>query len=65
LNPLLGPGKLGHSVSPVKESSYLQRETSADDMETDEDTQQEEMTKKEEGDEGSDHSKNRPVAIQQ
>lgn len=65
LNPILGPGKLGHAGSPVKESSYLQRETSAEDMEAEEETQQEEMAKKEEGDEGSEHAKNRPVAIQQ
>jgi len=65
LNPILGPGKLGHAGSPVKESSYLQRETSAEDMEAEEETQQEEMTKKEEGAEGSEHAKNRPVAIQQ
>lgn len=65
MNPILGPGKLGHAGSPVKESSYLQRETSAEDMEAEEETQQEEMSKKEEGDEGSEHAKNRPVAIQQ
>jgi hypothetical protein len=65
LNPLLGPGKLGNSGSPVKECSYLQRETSAEDVEAEEETQQEEMAKKEEGDEGSEHAKNRPVAIQQ
>ena len=65
LNPVLGPGKLGHAGSPVKESSYLQQETSAEDMEAEEETQPEEMTKKEDEDEGSEHAKNRPVAIQQ
>jgi len=65
LNPVLGHGKLGHAGSPVKESSYLQRQTSAEDMEAEEETQQEEMAKKEEGDQGSEHAKNRPVAIQQ
>jgi hypothetical protein len=65
LNPILGHGKLGQSGSPVKESSFLQRETSVADMEAEEEPQQEEMAKKEEGDEGSEHAKNRPVAIQQ
>jgi len=40
-NGLVGALTQGHNGSPVKESSYLQRETSADDIEKEEETAEE------------------------
>ena len=39
-NSLVGANVQGHNGSPVKESSYLQRETSAEDIEKEQDQQQ-------------------------
>jgi hypothetical protein len=49
---------LARGGSPVKEGSYLQRETSASDMENEdgEDSKEAEL--------GSEHAKQRPVAIE-
>lgn len=68
LNPTISAAKIGHSGSPVKESSYLQRETSAEDMETEDNdnTGEDPMADKDvAANEGSENARNRPVAIQQ
>ncbi len=56
-------GFVGHGGSPVKEGSYLQRETSVDDQDDDE---QEEQVKKSAGadERGTAHASARPVMIQ-
>jgi hypothetical protein len=63
----MGPGMGG---SPVKESSYLQRETSAEDVE-DEGEQPDEgmggpegLTEKEVNEQGSENARSRTVPIQ-
>jgi len=53
-------GLLGRGGSPVKEGSYLQRETSASDIETEE---EEGKTGEPSLDQGSEHARQKPVAI--
>ena len=52
---------LARGGSPVKEGSYLQRETSAEDIEREE---AEEKKAEESLEQGSEHAKQRPVTIQ-
>jgi len=51
-------GNLARGGSPVKEASYLQRETSAEDMEGEGQREGKDL------EEGSEHAKQRPVAIE-
>ena len=61
--PPSATGGIGHGGSPVKEGSYLQRETSMDDQVYEE---QEEPVKKSAGadEHGTQHASARPVMIQ-
>jgi hypothetical protein len=52
-------GHLARGGSPVKEGSYLQRETSASDIEAEEDTQNDKPSLEE----GSEHARQKPVPI--
>ncbi|KAF2399253.1 endosulphine family protein [Trichodelitschia bisporula] len=59
---------IAHGGSPVKEGSFLQRETSADDLTTAEDSApvpaQQPVQPPVAEEQGSEHAKNKPVAIQ-
>lgn len=69
-NPALAAIAKAQAGSPVKESSYLQRETSAEDMEEEQEEEEQEGGEGAQGgqsglEEGSENARNRPVAIQQ
>jgi len=53
-------GHLARGGSPVKEGSYLQRETSASDIDAE---VEEAKTEKPSLEEGSEHARQKPVAI--
>jgi len=54
-------GHLGRGGSPIKEGSYLQRETSASDIDAEEDAEAQKQNP--ELEQGSEHARQKPVAI--